>query len=71
MYFQYKKGLKANEFYELTLKANYAIDVFLSYGANSEPTEFNNDLEFRKQPMITISSLNFPTITTFVAAVRV
>lgn len=48
VYFQYKKGLQPNEYYELTLKASYAMDIFLSSGVNSEPTEFNNDIELRK-----------------------
>lgn len=47
------------------------MDVFISYGMTGEPTEFNNDLEFKKQNYLKISSSTFPTMTRFIAAVRV
>ena len=47
------------------------MDVYLSAGVNAEPTQFKNDFEFRKQSQVTIASSSFPSLTSFVAAVRV
>lgn len=47
------------------------MDIYISKGMNSEPTEFKNDLEFRKQSYLKFSSTSFPSFTRFVAAVRV
>lgn len=47
------------------------MDVYLTAGLNSEPTQFKNDFELRKQNYIKISSSSFPSLNTFTAAVRV
>ena len=47
------------------------MDIFIASGLNAEPTQFKNDMEFRKQNSLVISSSSFPTLTRFVAAVRV
>ena len=47
------------------------MDVYVSKGVNVDPNEFQNDLEFRRQSSVTISSTAFPTMNKFVVAVRV
>ena len=47
------------------------IDMFITVGDNSEPTQFKNDIEFRNQNSFIISLDSLPSLTKFVAAVRI
>ena len=47
------------------------MDAYLVSGTVREPTQFANDLEFKGQTQLTISSKAFPTLTSFTVAVRV
>ena len=47
------------------------MDIYISVGDNSEPTQFKNDIEFINQNSFIISLDSLPSLTNFVAAVRV
>lgn len=47
------------------------MDVYVVSGTTKEPTEFSNDLEFKRQTSLVLASQSFPSFTTFTAAVRV
>lgn len=71
VYYQFNENLQPGEEFVLTLSSTAALDIFISAGPNGDPNEFINDLEFKKQSFIKISSSTFPSLTKFVAAVRV
>jgi hypothetical protein len=47
------------------------MDIFIVAGTMREPTEFANDMEFKGQTSIKITSRAFPALTSFTAAVKV
>ena len=72
LYFSFTDGLQANEYYELTLSSQNPMDIFISSRLDVDPNEFNpNEFELLRQSYIKLSSKAFPTLSKFVAAVRV
>lgn len=48
------------------------MDIFISSRLDVDPNEFNaNEFELRKQSYVKLSSKSFPTLSKFIAAVRV
>ena len=47
------------------------MDIYISSGWQSDPNEFNYELAFKQQNYIKISSKQFPSLDTFVAAVKI
>ncbi|CDW87059.1 serine carboxypeptidase [Stylonychia lemnae] len=71
VYFQFKQGLGNNEAYTLSLQSTHVFDAYVSKGVKVDPNEFHNDLEFKRQSTLVISSSQFPAFNRFVVAVRV
>eukprot|EP00347_Sterkiella_histriomuscorum_P012091 403369927 len=70
-YFYYKNGLLQNLYHEFTLSSAFPMDIYISSGWQSDPNEFDYELAFKKQNYIKISSKQFPSLDTFVAAVKI
>lgn len=58
-------------YHELTLSSSFPMDIYISSGWQSDPQEFNYELAFKKQNYIKISSKQFPSLETFVAAIKI
>ncbi|CDW88293.1 serine carboxypeptidase [Stylonychia lemnae] len=71
IYFQFSQGLSYNHKYEFTLSSKQPIDLYISTGSDSDPNEFSHDLAFKGQNYMTIQSDHFPSLSTFVAAVKI
>ncbi|CDW71101.1 serine carboxypeptidase [Stylonychia lemnae] len=70
-YFVFDSNLQENQHYELNFIAQNMMDIYVSAGANSEPTQFKNDMQFNKLSQFALDSMSFPQIQKFTVAVRV
>lgn len=56
VYFQLNTSLLPGESYLFTLQSQYMMDIYVVTGTIREPTEFSNDLEFKQQTTVSLSS---------------
>ena len=64
-------NLSDNTYSEFTLSANFPMDIYVATSADSDPNEFQHDLSVKKTNYFKLSSQHFPSLDSFVAAVRV
>jgi hypothetical protein len=57
--------------YSLQLTAQYPMTIYISSGLTNEPTEFNYDLAFKQVTSFRLDSSSFPSMNTFVMAVKI
>jgi hypothetical protein len=57
-YLAFEEGLYYQERYELTLKSDLPMDIYITQGSirDNEPNEFNYDMVFRQQTSFKLSS---------------
>ena len=56
---------------EFTISATFPLDIYVGASADSDPNEFQHDLSIKKTNYFKLSSQHFPSMDSFVAAVRV
>ena len=74
--FEYRDGIYGNERWELTISAQQPLDIYVNsitaYGSYSvEPSEFDYVSIIKKQSYVSISSDQYPNLSTFAVKVRV
>ena len=73
LFFSFAQELMFGETFEFTLSSTTPMEVYMLKGANADvdPNEFNHDIAFKQQTFVKFGNDMFPSLATFVAAVRV
>ena len=58
-------------YYEFTLSSGFPMDIYISAGWQSDPNDFQYDMAFKQQNYVKLNSRQFPSLDTFVAAVKI
>ena len=71
LYYIFNGTLAQNEAFELQLSSSNPMDIYISADPAVEPSEFQNDMEIKKQSRFILRSASLPAFKTFVMAIRV
>ena len=71
LYFSFNRTLNQNESFEFQLTSSNPMDIYVSADPSEEPSDFQNDMEVKKQSRFILRSDSLPAFKTFVMAIRV